>query len=39
MESKITNNFEAKTEKKISYLPYIGGVGNFFDPKPISGVQ
>ena len=43
MESKITTDFEAKTEQKINYQPDFGGllcgVGNFFDPKLISDVQ
>ena len=43
MESKITTNFEAKTEQKINYPDDFGGlpraVGKFFDPKPTLGVQ
>ena len=43
MESKITINFEAKTEQKSNYPPDFGGlpcvVGNFFDPKTILGVR
>ena len=42
IESKITTNFEAKTEQKINYPPDFGGlpraVEKVFDPKPILGV-
>ena len=43
MESKITTNFEAKTEQKINYPPNFGSLPRdveiFLTRKPILGVQ